>query len=123
MIAVVRIRGSVGTRTEVERTLVQLGLKDKHSCVIVQETQSYLGMLRRVKDYVAWGEVSEDVLKKMLNAKKMRLGDNPESPYKGLVFRLSPPRKGFRGSIKEPYPRGELGNRGDKINELLERMV
>lgn len=41
-----------------------------------------------------------------------------------LPFRLSPPSKGFKGSIKTQFKiGGELGYRGEKINELLARMV
>jgi large subunit ribosomal protein L30 len=40
------------------------------------------------------------------------------------VFRLHPPRSGFKGSIKKPYSQGgELGYRGSAINELLVRMI
>jgi len=40
------------------------------------------------------------------------------------VFRLHPPRGGFRGSIKKPYGAGgELGYRGKAINELIMRMI
>jgi large subunit ribosomal protein L30 len=41
------------------------------------------------------------------------------------VFRLNPPLKGFeRKGIKKPYSvGGALGNRGDKINELIGRMI
>ncbi|MET1100876.1 MAG: 50S ribosomal protein L30 [Pyrodictiaceae archaeon] len=40
------------------------------------------------------------------------------------VFRLHPPRGGFRGSIKKPYGAGgELGYRGPAINELIRRML
>jgi large subunit ribosomal protein L30 len=45
---------------------------------------------------------------------------------KGLrpVFRLRPPSGGFAKSVKRPYgSRGELGARGNKISELLERMT
>jgi len=38
------------------------------------------------------------------------------------VFRLTPPSKGFK-SIKEHYPKGDLGYRGKEINELLKRMI
>ena len=39
------------------------------------------------------------------------------------IFRLHPPRKGYEG-IKRPFTmKGALGNRGDKINNLLERMI
>jgi len=40
------------------------------------------------------------------------------------VFRLHPPKKGFKGSIKKMYKAGgELGYRGSDINELLKRMI
>lgn len=40
------------------------------------------------------------------------------------VFRLHPPRGGFKGSIKKPYgDGGELGYRGPAINELIRRML
>ncbi|MEM1682662.1 MAG: 50S ribosomal protein L30 [Ignisphaera sp.] len=40
------------------------------------------------------------------------------------VFRLHPPKKGFKGSIRKPYKDGgELGYRGREINELLLRMI
>jgi large subunit ribosomal protein L30 len=46
---------------------------------------------------------------------------------KGLkhYFRLNPPRKGFeREGIKQPYNLGgAIGPRGDKMKELLERMI
>lgn len=123
MLAIVRIRGSVGTRTDTEDTLVQLGLKENHACVIVPETSSHKGYLQKIKDYVTYGAVSEEVIKKLLAAKKLAPVNNTENPYKGLIFHLNSPKKGFHGSIKKPYPSGELGARGDKINELITRMI
>ena len=39
------------------------------------------------------------------------------------VFRLHPPRKGHRGGIKRAFSMGgTLGNRSDKIKELIHRM-
>ncbi|HIE33637.1 MAG TPA: 50S ribosomal protein L30 [Candidatus Altiarchaeales archaeon] len=42
-----------------------------------------------------------------------------------VVFRLRPPKKGYeRKGIKKPYSLGGvLGHRGDRINELLEKMI
>jgi large subunit ribosomal protein L30 len=37
-------------------------------------------------------------------------------------FRLRPPSKGLK-SIKEHWPKGDLGYRGKDINELLKRMI
>ncbi|MBI4017623.1 MAG: uL30 family ribosomal protein [Candidatus Aenigmarchaeota archaeon] len=123
MLAIVRIRGSVSTRAEVEMALVQMGLKEKHACVIIPSTPAYRGMVQKIKDYVTWGDVSDTVAKKLLQAKKLEAGKDATNPYKGIIFHLAPPKKGFRGSIKLTYPRGALGPRGDKINELLERMI
>ncbi len=40
------------------------------------------------------------------------------------VFRLHPPKKGFDESIKRPFrDEGELGYRGQQINELIKRMI
>ncbi|ADV65455.1 50S ribosomal protein L30 [Desulfurococcus mucosus] len=40
------------------------------------------------------------------------------------VFRMHPPRGGFDGSVKKPFKvKGELGYRGEKINELIEKML
>jgi large subunit ribosomal protein L30 len=60
-------------------------------------------------------------------ASKIAKGDARLSDVKGMkhYFRLNPPKKGFeRKGIKKPYTvGGALGNRGEKINELLERMI
>lgn len=44
--------------------------------------------------------------------------------YFKLPIRLHPPKGGFKGSVKRPYKnKGEFGYRGEKINELLWRMM
>ncbi len=40
------------------------------------------------------------------------------------IFRLAPPKGGFKRSTKKPYKDGgELGYRGEAINELIRRMM
>jgi len=40
------------------------------------------------------------------------------------VFRLHPPKGGFKGTIRRPYKSGgELGYRGAAINDLILRMT
>ena len=53
----------------------------------------------------------------------MQSGKNLQSLNIKPVFRLTPPSKGFKKSIKQHYPDGELGYRGKEINELLKRMI
>ncbi|MCS7135276.1 MAG: 50S ribosomal protein L30 [Candidatus Aenigmarchaeota archaeon] len=151
MYAVIRIRGSVRTRKEINDTLEMLRLKKNNHCVIVPKNPSYEGMLKKVKDYVTFGEIREDVLAELLQkrgevyggrltkeklkelAKFESFEDFAEALIKGevklkdykkikQVFRLNPPRKGFKAK-KLPYPKGDLGYRGESINELLKRMM
>ncbi|MHC1636057.1 MAG: 50S ribosomal protein L30 [Candidatus Methanospirareceae archaeon] len=66
MYAVVRLRGSVNVRREIKDTLKMLRLHKINHCAIVEKNPYYEGMLRKVKDYVAWGEISEDMLELLL---------------------------------------------------------
>ncbi len=133
--AVVRVRGSAKVPGEVEDTMNMLNLTRVNHCVVVPANPSYEGMLRKAKDYVTWGEVEKDVLE-MLVAKRGKIkeekdlkpvvdamvnGKTRESGAK-KVFRLSPPSGGYK-SVKSPFPKGDLGYRGEKINSLLRRMI
>ncbi len=139
MFAVVRIRGSVNTRKDIEDTLKVLNLKSRNHCVVMPETKEYLGMLRKTKDRITWGNVNKKTLIKLLQKRsriskeklkgmKMKdFDDLSDALMKNklklkLIFRLNPPTHGFK-STRLPYPKGDLGFRGDKINELLERMI
>lgn len=150
MFAVIRIRG-VGLRRDVADTLKMLRLDAPNNCVVLQETADYKGMVEKAKDAITYGEIEKDVLVAMLQ-KRLRSGKNrvdekilkevagydsfekfAEALLAGKtkikdferlnpVFRLTPPSKGFK-SVREHYPKGDLGYRGKEINELLKRMI
>lgn len=62
-------------------------------------------------------ELAEKILKCEIQLHKI---ENIIKP----VFRLHPPRGGFKKSTKKPYKsNGELGYRGKEINKLIERML
>ncbi len=115
MIGVIRIRGEVGLRPDVKKTLELLGLDRNHTLAVLDDNPSVRGMLRVIKDRVTWGELSEAVLK--------ALEKLPAKGDKVKRYRLHPPRGGFKRTIKRPLPDGELGYRGEAINELIERML
>lgn len=139
MYAAIRIRGSVGLRKDIKDTLRMLRLNRKMHCVVLKEVDSYKGMLLKVKDWITWGEIDDDVLKFMISKRGRKEGNKrveekeAESIFNDMkagkkiiikpVFRLRPPRKGFRKSIKQHYPNGEVGYRGKEVNELLKRMI
>ncbi|RMF55287.1 50S ribosomal protein L30 [Candidatus Woesearchaeota archaeon] len=116
-IAVIRIRGDIKVKSAIKDTLKMLNLHKKNSCVIVPNNASILGMIRKCKDYVTWGEVDESLFKGLKERKvkneKMR------------VYCLHPPRGGFeRKGIKKAFTKGgALGYRGKKINDLIKKML
>ena len=118
-VAVVLIRGFVKMPYEIKYTLKLLGLKKKFNCVILENTNEVQGMLKKVKDYVTWGEVNKETIETLM--KKRR---NLSKKSNKLIFALHPPVGGFeKGGIKKHFNQGGvLGYRGESINELLEKM-
>lgn len=151
--AVVRVRGTVNVRHDIKKTLEMLRLNRVNHCVLVEENESYKGMLQKAKDYITWGEIEKDTLVELIKKRGRLIGDKPlddgyvksATSYKSIeelaeaiiegkikyrelpeikpVFRLSPPRKGYEG-IKRAYTvGGALGYRGKDINDLIKRML
>jgi large subunit ribosomal protein L30 len=113
-VAVIRIRGAAGIRKDMKDTLTMLNLHNKNNCVVLTKQPNVIGMINKVKDFVTWGEISDEtiaLLKKRDKGKKF--------------FTLNNPKGGFeRKGIKYPFSiGGVLGYRGDKINDLIKRMI
>jgi large subunit ribosomal protein L30 len=152
MFAIVQVRGTVNTRREIKDTLKMLRLHHINHCVLVPDTPEYLGMVRKVKDFVAYGEVDAETLGTILATRgrltgNRRLTDEyvkENTPYGGIrdfaqaihegnarlsdlpglkpVLRLHPPRKGLL-TIKRTFQQGgALGYYGKEINSLLYKM-
>jgi large subunit ribosomal protein L30 len=115
MLAVIRIRGDKDLRPDARKVLELLGLDRNYTVAVTEDNESLRGMVKVVRDRVAWGELSPGVQKK-LEALKAK-GDKVKR------YRLHPPRGGFRRTIKRVRPKGEAGYRGDAINALIERML
>jgi large subunit ribosomal protein L30 len=144
-IVAIRIRGTVNIPRGINDTLYILKLRKKFTCVLLDSNKETEGMLKKVKDYVAFGEIDQETLKQLLLKRGKKQGDkNLEIAGKTIeefttkflegktgledlkikpFFRLNPPRGGFKGSIKKPWPKGVLGYYGIKINELVKRML
>ena len=140
-LAVIRLRGGIGSHHSIRDTLRHLRLESKNACILIEDTPSVRGMLHKAKDYITFGEV-DDAMAKLLYEKKSR-------PYLGRIkdakgkedfsrrfrevngkkilpfFRLANPRGGFeRKGIKVGFNAGgALGDRGKDINRLLEKMI
>lgn len=152
-IAVIRLRSAIGLREEAKDTLKLLNLTRVNHAVIVDTRSSYRGMLQKAKDAITWGEINAPTLARLLRKRGRLEGerrltdahvirhtqfktidefakaiidlkaDLTAIPKLKKVFRLHPPSKGFRGSVKRTIQqKGELGYRGAAVNELLKRM-
>jgi large subunit ribosomal protein L30 len=66
MFAIIRLRGDVNVSPEIKYTLELLRLHRVNHCVVAEENEYSRGMIRKVKDYVAWGEISEEMLETLL---------------------------------------------------------
>jgi len=149
----VRIRGMSDISPEIKDTLSMLRLTRNCHATLLDDRPAYNGMLRKSKDYLTWGEVSQENIALLLKKRGKLVGDKKltdeyakELGYKSLddlaeamfkmevecsslpevkpVFRLRPPKKGFKGKVKRSYAAGgEAGYRGEAINDLLKRMV
>lgn len=138
--AIVRIRGSVNARKVIDSTMEMLRLKKIGNCMIYPKNPVIEGMLRKSSTFVTWGEIKDDVLLKLVSKRGRLQGDKKLDDKKAkeiagklgkegtkkleikLPFRLSPPSKGYN-TVKAPFPKGDAGYRGEKINDLLERMI
>jgi large subunit ribosomal protein L30 len=74
--AVVRVRGSEQAGSNVWTTLEQLRLHKINHMVFMPQGASTQGMLEMVKDYVTWGEVSAEMIAKVL----LKRGETPGGP-------------------------------------------
>ena len=134
------VRPLTGIKHPIDDTLNKLRLYRKNYCVVVPKNSVYMGMVKKVKDYVTWGEVSKETYKTLLDERKEAFKGRV-SDSKGKInyakfldidgkkvkkfFRLNSPRKGYgRKGIKRSFTNGgALDYRGDKINDLIMRMI
>jgi large subunit ribosomal protein L30 len=152
-LAVVRVRGTINVKNDIRDTLTMLGLGRVNHCVLIDETPQFMGMVRKVKDYVTWGPIDAETATLLVKERGRLEGRKPveESMLKGMgdfktfddmgkaiaegqvkwskmdgtvrVFRLHPPRKGYEGVKRSYNVGGTLGDRGEGINALIQRMI
>jgi large subunit ribosomal protein L30 len=148
---VVRIKGTVNIPRWAQVTLDGLNLDKRFRATVVPESEEYLGMLRRVKDEVAWTKADAGIVKELLEKRGRKAGYQPISnsdlpkEYKSIDelataiaenkvamskldgikpwFALSPTRGGFKRKTKTQYAQnGVLGDDGELV-QIVKRML
>lgn len=152
-LAVVRVRGTININTDIKDALRMMHLTRANHCTIIPEDAQWRGTLLKVKDYVTWGPVDLKTMLEILEKRGRVEGGKPltsaylalKTPFKSLpelaaaltaqkadlrrlpgvkpLFRLAPPRKGYEKITHDYKTGGTLGDRGEKINELIRRML
>jgi large subunit ribosomal protein L30 len=148
---VVNLRGLVNTRKPVRTTLDQLKVGRRFNATIVPNDEVYQGMLKLAKEHLAWCNLNAETAEKLLRARaEISSGSRvTESEIakehgsfhelasrleKGEVklasvseirpfFRLSPPKGGFKRSIRRQYRDGGILGPNDELSKLVEKML
>lgn len=121
-IAVIRVRGDIHVTIKIKKTLRMLNLLKRYHCVVIPNNTINLGMIKKVKDYITWGEINPEIEKQLKEKRSEYYSGKKElKPY----FRLHPPRGGFerKGTKVDFKSKGAIGYRKEKINDLILRML
>lgn len=136
VLCLVRVRGAHGMRRNILDTLKLLSLHSVNHAVVVPATESISGMINKVKDYIAYGQIDADTMTLLMKKRGLIVGNLPltdehvqsNTDFKSIndlakaivnakvkvreirglkpVFRLHPPKGGHRGSIKKSIQAG-----------------
>lgn len=138
MILVIRISGQVQIPYDVVETLYRMRLRRKYIGTLLADTVENRKLLLKVRNYVAYGKISDAMLEKLLEtrgvAKTKKTFDVKKMVAtlhtKGMeeaglkpFFRLHPPRKGIDSKKHIGVAKGVLGDHKDAIDKLVERML
>lgn len=150
---VVRMRGTVNVPYWALTTLKNLYLNKKFSATLVPETTNYLGMLRKINQWVAWSKADSDIIKTLIEKRgkkksptlESKDGNKSKSDYKGIDelvdvivndkikfsdqnnikpwFSLNPPKGGFKKNTKRQFSDGGILGNNKELLEIVKRMV
>ena len=148
---VIRIRGIINIPSWAERTLENLNLRKKFNATILTENTQTLGMLRKVKDIVAWKSVDESIIKELLEKRGRKKGFRPlkhsslpanynsiddlaNAIHKNNIslseledlkpwFSLNPPKGGFKRKTKTQYKQKGILGENKELIDLVRRMI
>lgn len=148
---VVRIKGTVNIPVWAKTTLANLNLDKKFRATLVAENFQTLGMLRKIKDIVAWTSVDADFIKELLQRRGKISGYKPlttsnlpkgfesieelataiaqnktsMSKLKSVKpwFALAPPKGGFKQKTKKQFSQDGVLGHNEQLVQLVKNML
>lgn len=152
-ILVVRLRGTVNVPYWAVTTLKNLCLNKKFSATLVPETSEYLGMLRKISQWVAWSKADREIVKTLIENRAKNKNPRSDSlskagnskDYSGIDelvevlvndkikfseqnnlkpwFSLNPPKGGFKKSTKRQFSDGGTLGSNKDLLEIVKKMI
>ncbi len=148
---VVRIRGTVNIPHWANNTLDNLNLDKRFRATVIPENPESLGMLRKVKEMVAWTSADATIIKELLEKRGKKTGfkpitnsDLPEG-YNNIEelasaiadnkialskirsikpwFALNSPRGGFKRKTKTQYSQDGILGEDKGLTDIVKRML
>jgi large subunit ribosomal protein L30 len=148
---VVRIRGTVNIPHWANNTLDNLNLDKRFRATVIPENPESLGMLRKVKEMVAWTSADSTIIKELLEKRGKKTGfkpitnsDLPEG-YNTMEelasaiadnritlskircikpwFALNSPRGGFKRKTKTQYSQDGILGEDKGLTDIVKRML
>ena len=148
---VVRIRGTVNIPYWANNTLDNLNLDKRFRATVIPENPESLGMLRKVKEMVAWTSADATIIKELLEKRGKKTGfkpitnsDLPEgyntieelasaiadnkitlSKIRSIKpwFALNSPRGGFKRKTKTQYSQDGILGEHKGLADIVKRML
>jgi large subunit ribosomal protein L30 len=148
---VVRIRGTVNIPYWANNTLDNLNLDKRFRATVIPENPESLGMLRKVKEMVAWTSADATIIKELLEKRGKKTGfkpitnsDLPEgyntieelasaiadnkitlSKIRSIKpwFALNSPRGGFKRKTKTQYSQDGILGEDKGLTDIVKRML
>ena len=148
---VVRIRGTVNIPHWANNTLDNLNLDKRFRATVIPENPESLGMLRKVKEMVAWTSADATIIKELLEKRGKKTGfkpitnsDMPEgyntieelasaiadnkialSKIRSIKpwFALNSPRGGFKRKTKTQYSQDGILGEDKGLTDIVKRML
>lgn len=139
MIIAIRIAGMVEIPDKIQSTLDHMRLRRKYSAILLEETEQNVNILKKVRNFVAFGQISKDNLTKLISLRGQPIDSKKKIDAASVIthlgkksfedlglkpfFRLHPPRGGIESKKHYGVGKGVLGDNKEDINKLLERML
>jgi len=139
MIIAIRISGQVSLPKKVSEALYRLRIRRKYSAVLVVPKPENLKLLKKLRNYIAYGDIKSDTLLELIKKRSQPLEKGKKIDAEKIVkdidkkpltefgikpfFRLHPPRGGIDSKKHFGINKGVLGDNKVKINDLVRRML